>query len=229
MDLQRLKDYLKSIATSGLAVPNLDQVADAAIESGFSRVWGAYPWSVRRGTKTLSTVASQAHTVLPDDFESLLTVRYVSTVNPWNIDIVEESVFDEDHPNPVAYLTSIPVKAKVVYNGPQKGDRWRLYWYPVPSTVYTMELTYNRRADPAVLPDLPTTMLDAVMAACSALMRSDGNERLAYDQIAKSALDKAIAADRPVTGVAPRWGADPGWDDWDTGRRGSTVWNPHSP
>ena len=217
-----------SFAADGLTAAQKDKMAQVAMEAGYASVWGAYPWSCRRGTTTLTTSGGVAYTALPSDFEACTSIRYLGSGNPWLINVMEEVAFDTDFPYPGAFSSAIPRVCKIVYETPQAANRFRIVWYPVPDAAYSMALSYNRRADTAFLPNVPSWMLDPIVQRAGALMFSQITERLQYDMLADRAVLRAMSADQPVVGVGPMYGADPGWNDWDTKHRGSSVWDPHS-
>lgn len=224
MTLQDLKAFLRGIASSGIAQPQLDATISAAIEAGYASVWGKYNWSVKRASSLKTTVASQAYTDLPPDFESLVTLSYLGTSDPRPINVMNEMAFDYSYPNPAAENSRKPIAAKITFFSPQNNN-WRLYWFPIPDGAYSMQVVYNRRPDSSMLPALPSWMLDAVIAKCSAIMQPDGEKRQMYDQVAEKAIQNAIFADRPQGGLTPQYGVDPGWDDgFDNG--GNTAFSP---
>lgn len=224
MTLQDLVEYLKGQAGAGISANQLQKMAEVAAEAGYAGVWGAYPWSVRRGTGTLTTTASTAHTVLPVDFESVTSIRYAGSSRAHVVDILEEVAFDTSFPNP-SLVTGLPTHCKIVYETPQGNNKWRVVWYPVPDSAYSYTLTYNRKSDLANLPNLPSWMLHAVVQRCAVLMEPTVEGQYQRKILADQALSDAIAADRPVTGIGPQFGADPGWDDFhlSTGR-GYSTW-----
>ena len=86
-----------------------------------------------------------------------------------------------------------------------------------------MALVYNRKADLANLANLPSWMVNAVVQHAASLMMPTIEARAQHAALAQYALNAAINADRPVTGVGPRWGGDPGWDDYENVNRGSWL------
>lgn len=221
MTLQDLQQYLMGHGT-GIVAAQLQKTAEVAAEAGYKGVWGAYPWSVRRGTTNLATVASQAFTNLPADFESAITIRYATSNRRYVIDIVDEPKFDEDYPYP-AGTTGVPSVCKLVYETP--ATKFRAVWYPVPDAIYSLPFSYNRQADPANLPNLPGWMVHAIVQKSLVLMEQTVEGQLQRQMLASQALSDAITADAPVTGIGPKWGADPGWDDFsNVTQTGTNSW-----
>lgn len=226
MTTDKLKAYLKALPGAGVAAEQMDSTADIAIEAGYAAVWGAHTWKVRRiQTDSKTTTGSQAHTVMPDDFESLLGVRIVSSSNPRGIDLIDEEAFDLDFPYPANDSENMPSVAKATYDG--STNLWRIYWYPVPDSAYTLSIRYDRKADAAMLPTLPSHMMPAVVAMCASFMFSDGVQRQAYDQLARGHIQRAVMSDRAISGGTPTLGADPGWDDWNGRQGGGSQWVVH--
>ena len=222
MTQQDLKEYLKGIVSGGVQINNLDRVAEVAAETGYNSVWGAYTWKIKRvEDSALPTIASQAHTVLPEDFESMLSIRLRFAGRPLWIDLTTEIAFDKNWPLPTDWNQNSPRHAKVVYS-PKLG--WRIYWFPIPDAAYSTTVMYERKADIGNLPQLPSYMVDAIVAKASSLMVF-GPERAQADQVAARAVGQAIGADNAVSGSTPQFGMDYGWNDWARGRTGSD--DPH--
>lgn len=220
-----LKDYLVALPSPGVDTNARKGLADAAIEAGYAGVWGAHPWKVRRVLdSSLTTTGSQAYTTLPEDFESLHGVRILYGNRPSTPDAQDEQVFDMNFPYPANDNNNRPNFFKVSHDSAT--NLWRLYWYPVPDASYTLAVLYDKKADSGALPNLPSHMLPAVMVACASYMVGINEGRAAYDEMSERHLRRAIMSDRVVSGYSPRLGADPGWNDWVTGKsmRGSTEW-----
>lgn len=222
MTLQDFKNYLRGLAGAGIAQPQLDGMVATASEVAYAKVWGAYPWSVRRGTGTITTVASQGYNALPADFESIVSIKYDAT-SGYVIDLQEEVAFDTNFPHPSG-RTGVPMAAKVAYQGPAAADKFRLIWYPTPDAVYSLPLVYNRRADIANLPNLPASMLDAILQYGAMMMMPTVEARITHRQMAQAALSEAITADAPITGISPQFGANPGWDDFSLNQSAGSEW-----
>lgn len=226
MTLQQLKELIKAVPGQGITSPQLDLVADSAIESGYAAVWGSYEWKIRRRQKDTTTTANQAHTSLPVDFESLGEggIRFRTTNTPWVIDLVSEAVFDTDHPNPALYSNAQPQRAKIVYD-PSQADKWRIVWFRIPDTAYNISITYYAKADTAFFPNVPSYMQAAIIAKCNSLMRGQGQERSFYDSIAQQELTRAQYSDSVDISKPPRFGVDLGFNDcWNTGDYGPRRW-----
>jgi hypothetical protein len=103
-----------------------------------------------------------------------------------------------------------------------------VYWYPIPNSAYSYEMSYNRRADQALLPNLPSYMLAAVLEKGKAMMQGSPEKTFTQTQVAAAELQQAIMSDRVAAGYAPMLGTDPGWDDFATTSGGGSVWDPHS-
>lgn len=232
MTLGQLKTYLKSIGAAGITQQNLDSTADVAIEAGYASVWGAYSWKIKRRQFDSTTTAGQTYTSLPSDFETVKVILVKSTGRPLAVDIMEEEMFDKNFPKTNFWSTEQPFAAKVGYNASGgNGDKWRIWWFRIPDQAYTISVVYEAKADSAEFPNLPSYMQDAVISKCAALMQTGAEQRLAYNQIAEQAVQRAIFSDRTSSEKAVQWGGDPGWDDFATAeRRGNSgsVWHPLS-
>lgn len=210
MTLQDLQQFLMGHGT-GIVAAQLQKTAEVAAEAGYKGVWGAYPWSVRRATTSLVTVANQAFTNLPTDFESALPPRSTSIGYRYTINIMDEPSFDESFPDPTV-MTGVPTHCKIVYENPV--NKFRAVWYPVPASAYTLPFAYNRQADLANLPNLPGWLVHAIVQKCLVLMEKSVEGQLQRNMLANQALSEAMSADSPITGIGPTFGADPGWDDF---------------
>lgn len=210
-----LKEYLigHGLGIEGISQAQLTKVASVAAEAGFAAVWGRYNWTVRRGTATLATVANQAYTSLPSDFESLISVVYVAGTRDYRINIKSESEFDTDFPD-TSIRTGPPEVAKIVYQGPNAADRYRMYWFPLPPAIYSLPMAYARRSDLAFLPDLPPWLVNAVVLKSLVLMQPTADRRYQADAAAEAAIMAAIASDNPSNTNDPGFGSDAGWDDF---------------
>lgn len=222
----QLKNFLigHGLGIEGVTQAQLSGVADVAAEAGFAAVWGRYNWTIRRGTATLSTVANQAYTSLPSDFESLISLVYAAGTRDYRINIKSEAEFDTDFPDP-SIQTGVPEVAKVVYQGPNAADRFRLYWFPTPAAVYALPLAYARRSDLAFLPDLPPWLVNAVVLKSLVLMQPTADKRYQADAAAEAAIFAAIASDNPSNTNDPGFGTDAGWDDFAIGGGGDQTLN----
>lgn len=218
------KEYLKGYAT-GIVSAQLDAVANTAMEVSFASVWGAHDWKFKRTLVAGTLTANQAFTNLPSDFESTLSIRIIHSDRPKSIDIKDENAFDYDYPNPAAVQKDMPFAAKIVLHA---GTTWRVYWFPIPDSGYSYEMAYNRKADLALLPNVPSYMLGAILEKGKAIMQGSPERTFTQTQVAESELQRAILADRVAAGYAPMLGSDPGWDDFALTSGGGSVWDPHT-
>jgi hypothetical protein len=230
MTIQDLKIYLQSLSTAGLKTAQLDQLVTTAIEAGYAAVWGAYRWKIKRRQKSTTTTSGQAYTGLPSDFESIRGVTIQATNTPTMVDIQEEESFDRNFPYPAFHTNSQPTTCKVVRNeSGGAGDKWRLYWFPIPNQAYNITIVYDATADSANFPSLPSYMQQAVIEKCCVLIQGAGDARLAFLQSANAALQAAIYSDRTSNEYTMQWGGDPGWDDWwNSQGGGSAMWYPYT-
>jgi len=214
MTLAELKKYLSSIRSGGQNVPQINDIVDNAIEAGFASVWGAYQWKIKRKEDTsLTATSAQIHTILPDDMESLIDlVLEDGTRSRW-VNIMTEENFDISYPKPSSHTNKRPFAAKLVRFSPQQNDRWRIYWYPVPDSGYTLRVVYDTVGNANQLEQLPTYMLSAVVDKSLEYVLPPGEGRLAQMQAARSSLQKAIESDMTVSGQPMMVGVDPGWND----------------
>jgi len=223
MDVANLKNYLMSISTSGLKDDKLGKLADTAIEIGFAAVWGAYRWKVKRRQKDTTTIAAQAYTELPADFESIRGVVIKTASLPCLVDIQEEESFDRSFPYPANFQNSQPTTCKIVKTE-SAGEKWRIYWFRIPDQAYNVSIIYDGTSDTAYLGKIPSYMEQAVLERCAALMQGTAEARLAFMQSAQAALQTAIFSDRTSNELTMRFGVDPGWDDYsDSGRSRSSI------
>lgn len=231
MTSAELKEYLKGVGT-GITQSQLDKVAAVAMEAGYSSVWGAYAWKVKRRVKDTTTTAAQSFTYLPSDFDSIRVILLKSSSRPLAVDILEEEAFDKNFPKLDYWSNEQPFAAKIVYNAAGAGaqQKWQIYWFRIPDQAYNITIVYDARADLADLANLPSYMIDAIVANCMIYMTADSDKRALYAQVGEQRLQRAIYSDRTSSERAVQWGGDPGWDDWEgTSRRGSSVWEPLAP
>lgn len=213
MTLADLKKYLKSVRSAGLTVPQIDDIVNVSVEAGFAQVWGAYEWKVRRAENTsLTCTSGQAYTILPDDMESIDAITVINGTQSCWVDLTGEVDFEIDYPRPSSYSTGQPAIGKVVYNSAQQGNRWRIYWSPVPGSGYSLRVIYQRIGSEALIPQLPSYMLAAVVDRCLEYVLPPGNERMLQHQAAEASLRKAIQADETVSGPPQFLGVDPGFN-----------------
>ncbi len=210
----QLKEYLKSIRSGGVEIPQINDIVDNAIQIGFGSVWGAYAWKTKRREDTsLSATSGQAYTILNAKMESLVSlVLEDGTSSRW-INIMGEENFDMSYPRPVSHTTSRPIVAKLVKHSAASNDKWRVYWFPVPNSSYNIRLVYDMVGTSAQLSSLPSYMLAAVVDKCVELVMPPGEGRTAQMQIADRSLKRAISSDMAVSGAPSILGPDPGWND----------------
>lgn len=217
MTLQELKEYLSYIRTGNVKLTGIEKVVDVAIESGYGAVWGAHSWKVRRGMNTsLTTTSGQAYSILPGDMEGLVSLVVLNGSRSRWINIYSEENFEIDMPQPSAHSTTIPSIGKLVYHSDNAADRWRVYWCPIPNAAYSLRVVYQRRADTAFFPNLPSYMQSAVIDECLARIMEPGDSRTNQYSVAAASLAKAITSDNAVPGSPSMLGVDPGWNDWVT-------------
>lgn len=236
MTISDLKEYLKGMisGTGGaIADPSKDKAVAFAIETAYAQVWGANRWILRRGVATLTTTtatATKTYSNLPSDYERTRWMSLQLSSQSRYIQIMTEEKFDFEHPYPLdaAERTGSPYACKVVYNQGVAGSTWRAYWWPVPDDVYSIVISYDRKADTEQLPLWPSHMTRAIVEQALALL-SVGNGRLAQTQVAVKALSEAIHADSEISGTFPVYGINAGWDDWDASggpaREGFVIWD----
>lgn len=214
MDIAALKNYLKAIRSAGVAVAQLDDLVNAAVDAGFAQVWGAYSWKVRRkDDTTLTCTSGQSYTVLPDDMESIDSIVIIDGASSWWINLNSEGNFEIDSPNPSALSSVKPSVGKVVFHSSQQNNRWRVYWNRIPDAAYSLRVIYQRVGTIGLLPQLPSYMTAAVVDRCLEYVLPPGEGRLAQLQAAEASLHKAIQADETVSGPPQFVGVDPGWND----------------
>jgi len=213
MTISELKKYLSAVRTGGGAVPQINDLVDSAVETGFAQVWGAYEWKIRRAESTdLTCTTSQAYTVLPDDLESVDSIVVIDGTSSFWVDLKGEGNFEMDYPYPSGHATGKPYAGKVVFNSAAQGNRWLIYWCRIPNSAYSLRVIYQRVGSEALIPQLPSYMLAAVVDRCLEYTLPPGEGRLAQHQAANSSLKKAIQSDEMVSGPPKYVGVDPGWN-----------------
>lgn len=132
---------------------------DSCVKSGLRQFYcpppldgvNTYEWSFLKPTATM-TLASGVNTIaLPDDFggfEGVITVSSPTLVN-WPIHVFNEGQIREAYSlNPS--ITGRPIQAAIVpLRGTTgtTGQRFQLFFFPVPDTNYTVQFQYYLLAD----------------------------------------------------------------------------------
>jgi hypothetical protein len=193
MDDAELKQLIEAQAKTLQGIPataNLSGMAKDAVAQAVPYAWKSYEWAFKRKEATIDTVASQEHIVLPEDFGSLLHLNFKQDTNRgWNIQYLDEDLYDLKFPNPLMHAKTYPRFCKIVKDNAT--GRWRAYFTPVPDAAYTLDFGYSIEVGGA--DNFPSGFEDLLISAAWIFMYPKGSaaSRAAKDDF-KEARNDAI-------------------------------------
>jgi hypothetical protein len=148
------KKYLKNLyfhtneANKG---GTFDKLLKGAIKAGRSDFWGAYPWAFKEKYSTVTTTESQETVDLPDDLDSIISVREKTTTNGRKLVKYASDEYDRLIPSSGDLNEGTPQMYKIYYDS--EDAVWKLAMYPTPSAAITLYLHYHTMSDNGTIPD----------------------------------------------------------------------------
>ena len=129
------------------------------ITQGINEFWGAWHWTFAEKEATLATVSGTNDYALPDDFDSMLTIRENESISGRSLSYVPRESFDRNAPRPDQMQNGIP-SAYTIFNDDSDDVKHRIKFFPVPDGAYTMYLWY--RMTPQDISKIPDKFIAAV-------------------------------------------------------------------
>ncbi len=177
---QAYEEYFGAVvAAMELKVPDALQYTQRAIQSGLQRFWGASKWSFKGGTYKLVISAASDSYDLPDNFDSMITLREETSNKGLKLSFMEKEAFDAFVPKQSAWSSNNPYHYTIFYE--ENGKRV-ISVYPRPSST-TLYLHYLKTT-PADVTRVPDKFQGGVESAISMSIFLPGksSRKVAYNE-----------------------------------------------
>ena len=149
MTQEEYVDYFAAILkTESPNFPDPEDHATRAIQAGHDAFWGANNWQFKSAEATLTITSSAESYDLPDDFESLRSLRADETSRGLRLQFLSKPEFDRAFPKQTAYSTGKP-QVITVFQDLNDNGRWKASFFPRPDGAMTLPYTYYRVPAPA--------------------------------------------------------------------------------
>lgn len=215
MTTATLKDYLKTEAIAANISPSdVSTRVNLSVNFGLAAFWGAWDWYFKKKQITFSVDATQTAYDAPKDFGGFIKITSQLNTTGDDIRYMNHNDFNAHFPKPSGDSSRRP---EVVTTFMDDG-KWKLQFWPRPSTPQDFELIYEMKSPPAV-ENVPTGFEDGIVLYCAKyIYRLGSKEGLILQERTRDVLDllkiqnkvnKAplsnIAGQEHIIGRAPWW------------------------
>lgn len=152
--------YREKVYTA-VQIDNIDAYVNRAIQAGLQDFWSAWQWPFKSKTYELSITAQSEYYALPDDFDSMISVREKNSNTGLKVFYKSKSEFDLLVPKETVDSAGNPEMYTVYWDGNNK----RISFYPRP-TNQTLYLYYNTTPPASVekVPEIGQACLESFIA-----------------------------------------------------------------
>lgn len=192
MTNEEIRGYLEGlIAMKGGSDPagQLGTIIDVAVKLGRQAVWSDAPWKFKYRSTTLTCSTSAESYELPEDFDSMSTVKERESANGGEIDFYPKEQFDKEFSNPVTFTPGVP-RAYTIHQ-PDEAKHWVISFcpYPVAGTIIYLHYAIT---PPTEADNFPDSLATTLVSSCERFVYpSSSAERLNAERVYRMNLEDA--------------------------------------